>query len=73
MKPAGTQHGTVCASAVPACPHCAALERELQEAREQLAVLQSDVEVAERMAAWGPSAAAAAAVWGPTGGDVASS
>ncbi len=48
MKPAGTQHGTVCASAVPACPHCAALERELQEAREQLAVLQSDVEVAER-------------------------
>jgi PAS domain S-box-containing protein len=30
------------------CPHCAAREAELQEAREHLAMLRSDLEVAER-------------------------
>ena len=48
MRPAEPQRGTAAQAAVPACPHCAARETELQETREQLAVLRADLEVAER-------------------------
>ena len=48
MKPAAIRHGRAARAAAPVCPHCTALEKELQETREQLAVLQADVEVAER-------------------------
>lgn len=48
MKPAAIPHTRAARPAAPVCSHCAALERELQETREQLAVVQADREVAER-------------------------
>jgi PAS domain S-box-containing protein len=48
MKPAATQPRKGTPAALPACAHCSALSQELQEAREQLAVLQVDVTQAER-------------------------
>jgi PAS domain S-box-containing protein len=48
MKAAGGRRPAAARSAVSACPRCAARVAALQEAREHLAILRSDLEVAER-------------------------
>lgn len=48
MKPAREKRGMPTHAVARECNRCAALELELQAAREQLALLRSDLEVAER-------------------------